>query len=97
MLNQKLNEQDIQLAITLSQASNKTDKYIVLLKNEFGISLTKSDLSKVLNTSCQTLDRRIKEAMNVPNHLRSGDGEKSSYIFPVVEVAEYLANTVKGL
>lgn len=97
MLNHKLNEQDIQLVITLSQTKNKTDKYIILLKNEFGISLTKSDLSKALSISCQTIDRRIKESINIPQYIRSGDGKKSSYLFGVVDVAEFLSNSVKVL
>ena len=95
MLNQKLNKQDKQLVKTLSQANSKHDKYIILLKNEYGFSLSKTNLAQVLNCSEQTLDRRIKEAMNIPSYIRSGSGHKSNYLFPVIEVSAYLCNTIK--
>lgn len=92
----KLSEKDLKLAISLSMAPTKFDKYIVLLKNDFGYSLTKSNLAEVLKKSEQTIDRRIKEACNIPNYLRSSDGKKASYLFPIVEVAEFMTiNTIK--
>ena len=72
----------------------KFDKYIILLKNDYGYSLTKSQLAEILDKSEQTIDRRIKESINIPNYIKSGKGEKSSYIFPVIEVAEYLSNKI---
>jgi len=90
------NESDIKLFLSLSSTNNKLDKYIVMLKNDFGYSLSKSQLALLLAVSEQTVDRRIKEACNIPQYFRSGDGAKASYIFPIVEVAEYLANrTIK--
>ena len=85
----------IKLAMSLSMAPTKYDKYIVLLKNDFGYNLSKSDLATVLKKSEQTIDRRIKEASNIPNYLKSGEGKKASYIWPVVEVAEFLCQTIK--
>jgi predicted DNA-binding transcriptional regulator AlpA len=90
------NDSDIKLFISLSNTPHKLDKYIVMLKNDFGYNLTKSELAQLLKKSEQTIDRRIKEGLNLPNYHRSGDGAKASYIFPIVEVAEYLANrTIK--
>jgi DNA-binding XRE family transcriptional regulator len=90
------NERDVKLFTSLSNTQQKLDKYIVMLKNDFGYSLSKSQLAQLLDVSEQTLDRRIKEACNIPQYFRSGNGAKASYIFPIVEVAEYLANhTIK--
>jgi len=92
----KLTYQDMQLALSLTHAATKYDKYIVLLYKEYGFSLSKSNFAEVIKKSEQTVDRRIKEARNIPAFIKSGDGSKSSYIFPVIEVAEYLANkTIK--
>lgn len=92
----QLTQQDMNLALFLTQAATKYDKYIVLLYKEYGFSLSKSNFAEVIKKSEQTVDRRIKEARNIPAFIKSGNGSKASYIFPIIEVAEYLANkTIK--
>lgn len=91
----KLNENDMKLAMSLSIAPSKFDKYIILLKKDFGYNLSKSKLAILLDISEQTIDRRIKEGINIPNFIRSGEGKRASYIFPIIEVAQFLSNTVK--
>ena len=80
------------ILVDLNTQSKEQKKYecVILLKNDYGYSLTKSQLAEILDKSEQTIDRRIKESINIPNYIKSGKGEKSSYIFPVIEVAEYL-------
>ncbi|MBP6713578.1 MAG: hypothetical protein KA157_06555 [Aliarcobacter sp.] len=90
-----LTKSDKQLIMSLSIAPSKFDKYIVLLKKDFGYNLSKSQLAILLDISEQTIDRRIQEASNIPEYLRSGKGKKASYIFPIIEVALYLCNTIK--
>jgi hypothetical protein len=90
-----LTQSDKQLVMSLSMAPSKYDKYIVLLKKDFGYNLSKSQLAILLKISEQTIDRRIKDASNIPQYLRSSNGEKASYIFPIIEVASYLCNTIK--
>jgi len=86
---------DENMVTLLSAAKKNVEKYILLLKVEYGFQLTKAQLAVVLGISCQTIDRRIKEGMNIPNYHRSSNGKNASYIFPIVEVAEYLSNTIK--
>lgn len=90
-----LTKSDKQLIMSLSMAPSKFDKYIVLLKKDFGYNLSKSQLAILLDISEQTIDRRIKDASNIPQYLRSSNGKKASYIFPIIEVASYLCNTIK--
>ena len=85
----------MKLAMSLSMSPTKFDKYVVLLKNDYGYNLSKSQLAIVLDVSQQTIERRIKEASNIPEYIRSGKGKKASYIFPIIEVASYLCNTIK--
>lgn len=87
-------EKDFEIEMTLSNQISKVDKYIILLNKEYGFSLSKSDLAKLLEKSEQTIDRRIAEACNIPNYIRSGKGKKASYIFPIIEVAEFLARPI---
>ena len=91
----KLSENDMRLAMSLSMAPTKFEKYIILLKNDYGYNLSKSQLAMVLDVSEQTIDRRIQEASNIPEYLRSGKGKKANYFFPIIEVASYLCNTIK--
>ena len=91
----KLSENDMRLAMSLSMAPTKFDKYIILLKNDYGYNLSKSQLAMVLDVSEQTIDRRIQEASNIPEYIRSGKGKKANYFFPIIEVASYLFNTIK--
>lgn len=78
----------------ISKKTNKVDKYTILLTNKYGMTLTKTELAEVLNKSEQTVNRRIKEGMGVPQYIRSGNGVKASYIFPVYEVAVYLSTNL---
>lgn len=91
----KLTHQDMQLALSLTHAPTKYDKYIVLLYKEYGFSLSKSNFADVIRKSEQTVDRRIKEARNIPSYIKSSKGTKASYIFPIIEVAEYLCSTIE--
>ena len=92
-----LTKKDLEAAMLLSAASTKVDRYIILLKKEYGFTLTKANLANVLSKSEQTLDRRIREKMNIPAYIKSGEGKKASFIFPIQEVAEYLCGTIKTL
>lgn len=94
---EKFTDEDVRLANLLSNATTEGDKYIVLLNKQFGYSLTKSELSQVLKWSEQTIDRRIKEASNIPRYLRSSNSDKATYTFPVVDVAKFLAHCIKVL
>lgn len=91
----KLGEEDLQLILKISCATTALDKYIVLLRHDFGYSLSKKDLAKVLNQSEQTIGRRIKDSYDIPGYKKSTEGKKASYIFTIYEVAKYLSNSVE--
>lgn len=96
MKNKIFDNEEYNLSIKLNQVNNDLDKYIILLKKEYGYSLSKKELSKVLKISTQTIDRRLKESTNIPKYYKTGKGSKSSYAFPIVEVAKFLTeNTIE--
>lgn len=91
----KLNDNELRLAAALSQATNKIDKYMVLLYFVYGFSLTKKELAEVIKKAEVTIERRIKEGVNIPEYIKSSDRNKSSYIFPIYEVSLFISNTIK--
>lgn len=78
----------------LTSHDNAIDKYVLLLSNKYGLTLTKAELAEVINKSEQTIDRRLKEGIGIPQFIRSGRGKKASYIFPIYEVAKYLSENL---
>lgn len=58
-------------------------------------TIVKKELAYELNVSEQTIDRRIKEGIGIPNYIRSGNGSKATYLFPITEVAKFLERTIK--
>lgn len=90
-----LTNDELKLASSLSQATSKLDKYLVLLYIIYGFTLTKKELAEVLKISTITIERRIKDGVNIPEYLKSSEGAKSSYIFPIYDVGLYLSNTIK--
>ncbi|MCF6172898.1 MAG: hypothetical protein L3J44_03850 [Campylobacteraceae bacterium] len=63
----------------------------ISLKNDFGYTLSREELSKVLRISLSTIDRRIKlGGVGLPPLKRTGKSVKNRVIFPVEGVAKYL-------
>lgn len=91
----KLTENNKELVSLLSNKTNSLEKYIVLLYEIYGFVLTRKELTLLLKLSDQTLSRRIDENINIPNFIRSSNGSKASYLFPIISVAEYLLKTIK--
>ncbi len=89
------NEMNEAMILKLSKAKNNKERIILLLKVDYGYQLTKKELSTVLGISTQTIDRRIKDNICIPEYIRSGNGDRATYHFPIVAVAEYLSNTIK--
>lgn len=94
MNNINLNDEDMKTLKSMSLLNNDVDKYMLLLNKKYGYSLTKEEVAFVLRVSTQTVDRRIKENMNIPAYQRTGGGKKASYSFPISNVAKHLCTTI---
>lgn len=65
-----------------------TFKYLV---EKYGTAgLTRQSLANEFTCSLSTVDRRLKEGIGLPSHIRVGGGERARIIFPIAEVARYL-------
>ena len=61
------------------------------LKEDYGYTLSREELSDVLGISLSTIDRRIKlGGTGLPPMKRTGKSVKNRVIFPVEGVAKYL-------
>lgn len=58
-------------------------------------ALSKKELAEELGLGLSTVSLRIKEGYGLPNYIKNGDKSASRIIFPLHDVAEFLANTTK--
>ena len=66
--------------------------YVELLVSKYKkTTLTRIELAKELNVSVSTLERLIEKDMLEIRYKRFGNSQKAKYLFPVVEVANYLS------
>lgn len=66
-----------------------------LLVSEFGLNLTKNELSKVLKVSVSSINNYIVKGEGIPEYVKVGSGKNGKVLFPVVNVVDYLSNTIK--
>jgi hypothetical protein len=66
------------------------------LKTKYGkLTLTKQDLSEVLDVSVSLINHYITKGYGIPEYIKVGSGPNGSVRFPVVNVVDYLSNTIK--
>lgn len=70
------------------------------LKTKYGkVTLTKQDLSEILGVSVSLINHYISKGYGIPEYVKvgsgSGSGSNGSVRFPVVNVVDYLSNTIK--
>ena len=72
--------------------SQKTEDLIV---SQFGQVLTKKELSQVLKVSVSSINNYIVKGEGIPEYVKVGTGKNGKVLFPVVNVVDYLSNTIK--
>lgn len=65
-----------------------------LLVSEYGFNLTKIELSKVLKVSVSSINNYIVKGEGIPEYVKVGTGKNGKVLFPIVNVVDYLSNTV---
>ena len=67
-----------------------------ILKDKYEkATLTKKELAWELNISESSINQRISQALDLPNYKKLGSGKGAKVVFPLIEVARYLTETVK--
>ena len=58
-------------------------------------TLTKKELANEFTVSVSTIDLYISKGVGIPNYKKLGTAKNSKVIFLIVDVAEYLTQTIK--
>lgn len=67
-----------------------------LLKSTYKkATLTKKEVAHELNVSESTISNRISKGIDLPNYKKLGNEKSAKVVFPIIELAKYLCNTVK--
>ena len=66
------------------------------LKERYGkASLSKYELANELGVSRSTIDLYMSRGYGIPNYKKLGTSRNAKVIFNIVDVAEFLADTIK--
>ena len=58
-------------------------------------TLTKKELAFELGVSVNTINKYICDGIGIPEYIKLGLGKNGKVLFPVVNVVDYLSNTIK--
>jgi hypothetical protein len=59
------------------------------------LTITKSELSEELGVSVRSINNAIVRGSGVPEYIKMGESKNSTVVFPIVNVVEYMGNTIK--
>jgi len=65
------------------------------LSTKYGETLTKRELSEVLKVSVSSINNYIVRGEGIPEYIKMGTSRNSKVLFPMVNVVDYLSNTIK--
>ena len=71
------------------------NKIIEMLENEYkAFLLTKKQVAKIMGISLSSVDNLLSSDSNkLPEHIKMGDGSRSSIRFSVISVAKFLSKS----
>ncbi|PHS59181.1 MAG: hypothetical protein COB17_01275 [Sulfurimonas sp.] len=69
--------------------------YEELRKKYKRMTISKSEMSNELGISNSTLDLYIAKGIGLPNYKKLGTAKNAKVIFNLLDVSEFLANTIK--
>lgn len=58
-------------------------------------TLTKKELANEFTVSTSTIDLYISKGIGIPNYKKLGTAKNAKVIFNIIDVAEYLTQTIK--
>mgnify|MGYP005993601407 FL=1 len=58
-------------------------------------TLTKKELANEFTVSTSTIDLYISKGIGIPNYKKLGTAKNAKVVFNIIDVAEYLSQTIK--
>ena len=65
------------------------------LRTRYKASLSKKNLADELDVSIATIDRYIANGLGLPPYKKLGKAKNAKVVFNIIDVAEFLADTIK--
>ncbi len=59
------------------------------------LGLSKQELANELGMGLSTVSKMMADGIGIPRYRKIGSAKNSRVIFPIVDVAEFLADTIK--
>jgi len=69
--------------------------YLELSERYQKSTLTKKELATELGMSVSSINNYIVKGVGIPEYIKVGTGKNGKVLFPVVNVVDYLSNTIK--
>ena len=77
------------------ESSNAEAIYSELREEGFPLLISKKQYSQIVNCSVSSVDNYIREGYGCPNYKKMGKAKNAKVLFSLIDVANYLAQTVK--
>ena len=79
-----------------SNINKHTERVYQYLLNKYGRTLiSKKELAHEMGISNSTVDLYITKKTGIPNYKKLGTSKNSKVVFNLIDVAEFLNNTIK--
>lgn len=69
--------------------------YLTLRAEGYPLMVSKKDYANIVGCSLSTVDNYIREGYGCPNYKKLGNAKNAKVRFSLIDIANYLAQTVK--
>ncbi len=83
------------LSITAFESIEAETLYTELRGAGYSLMISKKDYADIIGCSLSSVDNYIREGYGCPNYKKMGKAKNAKVLFSLIDVANYLAQTVK--
>ncbi len=77
------------------ESSNAEAIYSELREEGYPLLISKKQYSQIINCSVSSVDNYIREGYGCPDYKKMGKAKNAKVLFSLIDVANYLAQTIK--
>ena len=83
------------LSIPALKSLDAESIYMSLKSEGYTLMASKKDYAKIIGCSISTIDNYLKEGYGIPNYKKMGTAKNAKVLFSLIDIANYLAQTIK--
>ncbi len=83
------------LSITAFESIEAEAIYTGLKDEGYSLMISKKNYANIIGCSLSSVDNYIREGYGCPNYKKMGKAKNAKVLFSLIDVANYLAQTVK--